>query len=464
MNELLNVNKIIELLENDDISRNKYLFNFIKIIEKNEGNKIISINGNWGSGKTFFINKLNYLINYCYLYDDENKLIKDNLYNNSELFSDDNLKVLQQIVLKDKYKEFNKIVKEKLINSIYFNAWEHDDESDPILSIMVELLKKYNLEKYEKLISDDIINFFNAFTQNKLNVSLENTVKEKITKEIENKEKIKESITNILNNLICENCNHLIIFIDELDRCNPIYALRLLERIKHYFVDDRITIVISTNLNELVNIVSAVYGEKFSSSKYLEKFFDLYLELPKVDLNTYIKTKDSNINYDPNLYISIVEDNFIRYNNMEMRQVDKYTNCMKYLEKNISSKNDYLIDYLNNLINVLFIPYAIGLYISNPLTYNSFSNGNGWNEFEKFVKSNNTIIDFCMMCIYDKTAGNRSQSELFIELQKLYNYLFGFDPNTINKFYEIGDGHILSNSLKRIHDNLSLLGDLADFS
>ena len=45
--------------------------------------------------------------------------------------------------------------------------------------------------------------------------------------------------------------NRLIIMVDELDRCKPSYAVKLLERIKHYFTNDRITFVFSVNTYEL---------------------------------------------------------------------------------------------------------------------------------------------------------------------------------------------------------------------
>ena len=48
-----------------------------------------------------------------------------------------------------------------------------------------------------------------------------------------------------------ERGNRLIIFIDELDRCKPTFAVHLLEQIKHYIFDDRITFVFSINLEQL---------------------------------------------------------------------------------------------------------------------------------------------------------------------------------------------------------------------
>lgn len=40
---------IIRLLENDDISRNKYLLSFFKIMNNTGKNRIFFLNGNWES-------------------------------------------------------------------------------------------------------------------------------------------------------------------------------------------------------------------------------------------------------------------------------------------------------------------------------------------------------------------------------------------------------------------------------
>lgn len=69
-----------------------------------------------------------------------------------------------------------------------------------------------------------------------------------------------------------ERADKVVIFIDELDRCKPTYAVKLLERIKHYFNNDKIIFVFSTNLEELQSSVKCVYGESFNAYRYLDRF------------------------------------------------------------------------------------------------------------------------------------------------------------------------------------------------
>lgn len=49
----------------------------------------------------------------------------------------------------------------------------------------------------------------------------------------------------------------------------------MLERIKHYFDDERIIFIVSVNKEQLVHTISKCYGYGFDSKGYLNKFFDL---------------------------------------------------------------------------------------------------------------------------------------------------------------------------------------------
>jgi hypothetical protein len=73
----------------------------------------------------------------------------------------------------------------------------------------------------------------------------------------------------------------IFIFIDELDRCRPDYAIKLLEGIKHLFGIPGIHFIVATNLSELAHSVRAIYGERFSAERYLKRFFDMEYSLPE---------------------------------------------------------------------------------------------------------------------------------------------------------------------------------------
>ena len=71
------------------------------------------------------------------------------------------------------------------------------------------------------------------------------------------------------------------VFIDELDRCRPDYAISLLEGIKHLFGVPGIHFIVATNLSELAHSVRVVYGPGFAADRYLKRFFDMEYSLPE---------------------------------------------------------------------------------------------------------------------------------------------------------------------------------------
>lgn len=72
-----------------------------------------------------------------------------------------------------------------------------------------------------------------------------------------------------------ENQKPLIFIIDELDRCKPLFALELLERIKHFMSVPNIHFVLGVHLSQLQNSVKAAYGSEIDASTYLQKFINL---------------------------------------------------------------------------------------------------------------------------------------------------------------------------------------------
>ncbi|MDB0573908.1 KAP family NTPase [Ralstonia solanacearum] len=73
----------------------------------------------------------------------------------------------------------------------------------------------------------------------------------------------------------------VVIIIDELDRCQPAFAVRLLERIKHYFDVPNLVFVLVMNRRQLETAVKGVYGADTDAATYLGKFLHLSLALPR---------------------------------------------------------------------------------------------------------------------------------------------------------------------------------------
>lgn len=131
---------IINMIDKDAIGRNQYVATFLEMLDNIDENFTIFINGDWGTGKTFFIKQIYTLLTYY------NEYIKQELkeYNVQ----------LEQIVEKDGFKELKL---EKNFVPIYYNAWNNDSHIDPINSIIFNIIKEHDILKDYQKESSDVI-------------------------------------------------------------------------------------------------------------------------------------------------------------------------------------------------------------------------------------------------------------------------------------------------------------------
>lgn len=96
-------------------------------------------------------------------------------------------------------------------------------------------------------------------------------------------EQFRSSLADLLNAFddLSDLSLPLFVFIDELDRCRPPYAIGLLERIKHLFDVDDIVFVFATDTVQLTRAITGFYGSDFNSHNYLHRFFSRTYNLPK---------------------------------------------------------------------------------------------------------------------------------------------------------------------------------------
>lgn len=179
--------------------------------------------------------------------------------------------------------ENDSLPKEQQIKSIKINAWEIDYYSDPMKSLMAEIL--------------DIVSIALLLGKDKTKDIVE-LYKSIISEIPENKdffEEYKEYKTNVLEfkKVLSNSKEYKLIIIDELDRCHPAYAIELLETVKHIFGVKNIIFIFLINKEQLKSTVSTMYLANDGCSEYFEKFFDIQFKLPEIDYEDFL-----NIEYE----------------------------------------------------------------------------------------------------------------------------------------------------------------------
>ena len=358
----------------DTIKRNKDVFDFADILNSLEDSCSIAIDGNWGSGKTFFVHQVKMFL------DATNDFLQS-------LNEDDKASIISEWkrLHRNREPEYQPHV------CVYYDAWENDSDNDPVLSLIYAILKKvdedFSIPNNADLMTTaaDILEFF---TNKNWNTLIESFRSEDPLDELRKSKTIEEEVKCFFDKLLEERGNRLVVFIDELDRCKPSYAVKLLERIKHYFSNDRITFVFSINTNELQHTIKRYYGDDFDACRYLDRFFDLRVSLPPVNMEDFYRSID--FNSSTYLY-DIMCNSVIKRYSLSIRESAKYLRLTKMAAYDAVHDNDKGHSFEFPETKAVYfcltyiIPIMIGLKITDSNRYEKFINGTDSSPIFEFV-------------------------------------------------------------------------------
>ena len=245
--------------------------------------------------------------------------------------------------------------------NILYNAWESDFYDSPLIPLLVELLNKIEtccekteLEEDIKSVKEVIKNLCNKVSfQAGLNLGVINCSanfdpnKKMVESEyIELKGFIQDFRSKLKS--IQEKVNKkIIIFIDELDRCNPMYTIKTLEIIKHFFGIPNVLFVLAIDKAQIENSVRAIFGiNQGTENGYLRKFIDVEFQLPEPNIIDFISFHVNNIWNKINYFI----DNKRYYNYHLQRIIDSfgYRRDIDY-----TKEQKYITNLIFQTLNVL---------------------------------------------------------------------------------------------------------------
>lgn len=404
-------------IRNNEFDRICDICNFIDLLECLEGNVYISLDADWGAGKTFFVRQVEESLKFCNKYS----------FNKESLSSLPSYKYLKDC------SHLKNIELKQSYLPVYYNAWLYDSHHDPLLSLISIIVKSCTGVFETKLDPDSLKSKVVSLSQ-----AISPFIKEPslavatasagalsssavdILDSIQTEEEIRECIKKIFDEAISEHANKMVVFIDELDRCRPNFAVEMLEKIKHYFSDDRIIFVVSTNKEQLSHTIKRYYGDEFDATRYLNKFFDLNIGLPKIKYPLPSYTGKP-------YWLNSIASELIHFYNLPLREI------LIFLD-NLSRVSTFEVNDGSNLrmLYSLFVPIMILLDMKDTREYNAFVNGKS-NVLDELFDSIEHLQDFAR---YFDRSENKDEQKSFEEIKKAYQYIFSPNilPNYPNPF------------------------------
>ena len=221
---------------------------------------------------------------------------------------------------------------------ITYNAWEKDYCEEPLIAILLTIINQINenLWKYnvfnnaiKKTLENSVLlleGLLGSLSQKVIGIDVVNIGKQAFRKvnKIKKSSEIKLSSVTDADNietdvvLVVKTLNDIsnvipIVFIvDELDRCIPSMAIKTLERLHHIFGKvERSVAVISIYKEQIEESVKVMFGEKITPNEYLRKFINFKVVLgdgnvDDIEMNKKIETLSSLFSERQNIKRSMI--------------------------------------------------------------------------------------------------------------------------------------------------------------
>lgn len=214
---------------------------------------VVSLHGDWGSGKTFFL------------------------------------------------KRWVRTLEDRGFSTFYYNAWEDDYAPAPLIPILTKLEETTKSGPTRRRLRQAALPFLldvatgalHAQTGvdlrqygNLASVIKDDAVFDAYRKQRAHRAQLRDALAALAKSASKKSGHPTVCVIDELDRCRPTFAIELLETTKHVFNVDGLVFVLALNRTELAKSIRSLYGE-IDADTYLRRFFDVHLALPTADTIPY---------------------------------------------------------------------------------------------------------------------------------------------------------------------------------
>jgi predicted KAP-like P-loop ATPase/HEAT repeat protein len=285
-----------------------------------------------------------------------------------------------------------KLVREKNIKTIWFNAWKFEKEKDMWVALIhtllneIEVKDESKLEEAKKIIKKlknginwmEMAKFFASIAVHspdfgRLSMALDSNLKNRLQSLYDFEEEFEKLVE-------LSEVDLLVVFIDDLDRCKKGATLNILEAIKLFLYSRKCVYILGLDHEKVCEAIASKFS-KDVAEEYLDKIVQLPFFIPRVkfeNMQKYLRflvvtrkmrKKEDIENVARRIYFSS-----IKKFDLEMEENNKFGMNNNQLEeyRNIVGQQDIIIrenDHNPRKIKKFLNTYFLRTYIAENLDY-----------------------------------------------------------------------------------------------
>lgn len=228
-----------EWANHDQLDRDGRALAFCEALVAATDASLILVNGEWGAGKTFFL---------------------------------------------DRCAEILRSAHDPKPHVVEFNAWRQSHFKDPLLDLthcltarLDETRRRSLREVAEAVVRNVAMSVNDEIGRRTWGLLNANHFRE----ESENRWEDAEEELRAFQQRLEEEASRrqIILLIDEVDRCVPSHALQIIETARHIFCVEGVQLVIAVNQDSLEHSIRDTYGSSYDAERYLRRFIDTTYQL-----------------------------------------------------------------------------------------------------------------------------------------------------------------------------------------
>lgn len=400
---------------------------------------VISVSGDWGTGKTYlaknwhkYLEEQEYFT--CYIDDHKKDYAEDpllvfieELNSNINQYYKENMGWWRKIACK--IPVIKKKVPKFLINSSTLIAGVEVSSVISAIRIIIQLAQKF----------------------------LSSKIKDKI-KYLELYEKYISDFREALAKFICLFDKPVVIFIDELDRSNPKFVIKMIEQLKHIFEIPNLAFILTVNKKELSNTIKGIYGSEMDGYAYYKKFtthdFTLYPieQIDEILINEFIKYTTNKYNeYNLSHDFIGMASSLSKRLNLSLRDIEQILDHLYYIKEKVTR------EYHKEYLIICFFYRAVYVKDYHLLTTYRREFELIYNNEIKLKENNNSNISIINNLLEDIRKNFYVQYNLFTLMSII---ITGIDENTFQQIKQLCPGSLhpfLTNGLQELDTELQYI-------